>query len=67
MEAFGSRRIGPARMLLTATPRAAAVTLRERLSQPGRRGGRNATPARAGGSVVGAPAGSERESGNVPV
>jgi flavin-dependent dehydrogenase len=36
MEAFGSRRIGPARMMLTATPRAALARLRRRLGGLGR-------------------------------
>jgi flavin-dependent dehydrogenase len=53
MEAFGSRRIGPAQMMLTATPRAAAATLRHRLGAGNRVRGKAGTPsgARADGGV----------------
>src|SRR6185437_10390496 len=62
MEAYGSRRIGPARMLLTGMPRAIMVTLRDRL--PGRRP--PAPEGRSGaGAVEAAGVAAERESGGV--
>jgi menaquinone-9 beta-reductase len=65
MEAFGSRRIGPARMLLTATPRAAAATIRRRLSRRAPSAGERAS-AGPGAAAVEAGAGRDGGSGRVP-
>jgi hypothetical protein len=61
MEAFGSRRIGPARMMLTATPMAAWARLRRRVSLLVGRGGAGADAATLGASSAGALASPEAE------